>query len=110
MNKLKDTSSVGFAEASTVGFPSGIRKKGHMHRRCLAIKDTPHGNFRATVEAPATADLIVHLTGGNLEIGAIKGNKDIDTQAGNVEISVPNSNDYGTVDAAVKESRWRSLW
>jgi hypothetical protein len=68
----------------------------------LAIKDTPHSNFRATIEVPATADLAVHLTAGNLEIGAIGGNKDIDSKAGNVGISIPNSNDYGTVDASVK--------
>lgn len=68
----------------------------------LAIKDTPHSNFRATVEVPATADVTVHLSGGNLEIGAITGNKDIDSKAGNVTISIPNSKDYGTVDATVK--------
>src|SRR6266481_2897493 len=68
----------------------------------LAIRDTPHSNFRATVEVPATADLTVHLTGGNLEVAAITGNKDIDSKAGNVAIAIPNSNDYATVDAAVK--------
>jgi hypothetical protein len=68
----------------------------------LAIKDTPHSNFRATVEVPATADLTVHLSGGNLEIAAIAGNKDIDSKAGNVGIAIPNSNEYGTVDATVK--------
>jgi hypothetical protein len=68
----------------------------------LAIRDTPHNNFRATVEVPATADLTVHLTAGNLEVAAIKGNKDIDSKAGNVGISIPNSTDYRTVDAAVK--------
>lgn len=68
----------------------------------LAVKDTPHSNFRATVEVPATADVTVHLSGGNLEIGAIIGNKDIDSKAGNVTISIPNSKDYGTVDATVK--------
>ena len=68
----------------------------------LAIKDTPHTNFRATVEVPATADVTVHLSGGNLEVGAITGNKDIDSKAGNVTISIPNPKDYGTVDADVK--------
>jgi len=67
----------------------------------LAIRDTPHSNFRATVEVPATADLTVHLSGGNLEVAAITGNKDIDSKAGNVGIAIPNSNDYGTVDASV---------
>ncbi|HXJ40194.1 MAG TPA: hypothetical protein VNH18_13025 [Bryobacteraceae bacterium] len=71
-------------------------------RANLAIRDTPHSNFRATVEIPVTADLGVHLTGGNLEIAAITGNKNIDSKAGNVGISISNSNDYGTVDASVK--------
>ncbi len=68
----------------------------------LAIRDTPHSNFRAIVEVPATSDLTVHLSGGNLEVAPITGNKDIDSKAGNVGIAIPNSNDYGTVDAAVK--------
>jgi hypothetical protein len=68
----------------------------------LAIKDTPHSNFRATVEVPATSDLTVHLSGGNLEVAAITGNKAIDAQAGNVGIAIPNSNDYASVDASVK--------
>jgi hypothetical protein len=68
----------------------------------LVVKDTPHNNFRATIEVPATADLTVHLSGGNLEIAAITGNKDIDSKAGNVGIAIPNANDYATVDAAVK--------
>ena len=68
----------------------------------LAIRDTPHSNFRAIVEVPATSDLTVHLSGGNLEVAAITGNKDIDSKAGNVGIAIPNSNDYGTIDAAVK--------
>lgn len=68
----------------------------------LAIRDTPHNNFRATVEVPKAADLAVHLTGGNLEIAAITGNKEIDSKAGNVEISILNPNDYGSVDASVR--------
>jgi hypothetical protein len=67
----------------------------------LVIKDTPHSNFRATVEVPATANLTVHLSGGNLEVAAIAGNKDIDSKAGNVGIAIPNANDYGAVDATV---------
>jgi len=68
----------------------------------LAVRDTPNSNFRATVEVPATVDLTIHLTGGSLEIAAITGSKDIDSKAGNVGITIPNANDYGTVDASVK--------
>lgn len=68
----------------------------------LAVRDTPHNNFRVTVEVPQAADIAVHLTAGNLQMAAIKGNKEIDSKAGNVEISIPNRDDYGSVDASVK--------
>jgi hypothetical protein len=67
----------------------------------LTIRDTPHNDFRVTIEVPQVADLAVHLTGGNLQVAAITGNKEIDSKAGNVEISIQSPNDYGTVDAAV---------
>jgi hypothetical protein len=68
----------------------------------VTVRDTPHNNFRATVEVPQTADLTVHLSAGNLDIAAITGNKDIESKAGNVTISVPNPNDYGSVDGSVR--------
>jgi hypothetical protein len=68
----------------------------------LAIRDTPHSNFRARVEVPAETHLAVHLSGGNLDIGGVAGNKDISSTAGNVEIAIANPNDYGSVDASVK--------
>lgn len=68
----------------------------------VKIKDTPHSNFRAIVEVPTTADIVVRLTGGELKIAAITGNKDVESYAGNVEIAVGDSNDYAQVDAAVK--------
>jgi hypothetical protein len=67
----------------------------------LAIKDTPHNNFKATVEVPQTADLVLHLTAGNLEMAAIAGNKNIDSKAGNVTVVVGDSSNYSSVDASV---------
>jgi hypothetical protein len=68
----------------------------------VTVKDTPHSNFRAIVEVPATADLVVRLSGGELKIAAITGNKDVESYAGNVEIAVGDPNTYAQVDAAVK--------
>ncbi len=68
----------------------------------LIVKNTPHTNFRAIVEVPKTSDLVVRLTGGNLEMAAITGNKDIDSQAGNMALKAGNPNDYADVDATVK--------
>ena len=68
----------------------------------VTVKDTPHNDFQATIEVPKTADLVVHLKGGNLTIGAIAGNKDIESVAGNTEIAVGDPRDYASVDATVK--------
>jgi hypothetical protein len=68
----------------------------------VGVKDTPSNNFQATIEVPNAADLVVRLSGGNLEIAPISGNKEIDSTAGNVEIAVGDPNDYSSVDGSVK--------
>ena len=67
----------------------------------LTVKDTPH-NFRATIEVPKTADLVIRLSGGNLVLAEIVGNKDVESNGGNVEIAVGDGNQYSSVDASVK--------
>jgi hypothetical protein len=68
----------------------------------VKVTDTPHGNFHASVEVPKTTDLVVRLTGGELAVGAIAGNKDMESYGGNMTIAVGNSDDYSSVDASVK--------
>jgi hypothetical protein len=67
----------------------------------VRVEYTPHDNFHATIEVPALADVRVRLTAGNLEIAGIKGDKDIEANAGNLNINVGSSNDWGDVDASV---------
>ena len=67
----------------------------------LRVENTPHNNFHATIEVPALTDVRVRLTAGNLEMSGIKGDKDIEANAGNLNISVGSSNDWGDVDASV---------
>jgi hypothetical protein len=64
-------------------------------------KDTPH-NFKATIQVPAQADLVIHLTAGQLLVEPIVGNKDINSNAGDIRIAVGNPDDYATVDATLK--------
>jgi hypothetical protein len=64
-------------------------------------KDTPR-NFRATIEVPAQADLVIHLAAGELVIEPIAGNKDINGNAGEIRVAVGNPDDYATVDATLK--------
>ena len=64
-------------------------------------RDTPR-NFRATIEVPAQADLVIHLTAGELVIEPIAGNKDINSTAGEIRVAVGNPDDYASVDATLK--------
>lgn len=66
----------------------------------LRVEDTPN-NFHATIEVPALTDLHVRLTAGDLAVSGIKGDKDIEANAGDLNISVGSSSDWGYVDASV---------
>ena len=68
----------------------------------VKVKDTPHNNFQATIEVPKAADLVVRLTGGNLVMAEVTGNKDVESYGGNVQIAVGDPNEYSSVEAAVK--------
>jgi hypothetical protein len=67
----------------------------------IAVKDTPHNNFHAAIEVPKTSNLTIHIKAGNLEVGAITGDKDVTSTAGNVEIAVGDPNDYASADGSV---------
>ena len=67
----------------------------------LRVENTPHNNFHATIEVPALADLRIRLTAGDMSVTGVKGDKDIEIHAGDLNISVGNSSDWGDVDASV---------
>ncbi len=67
----------------------------------LRVENTPNNNFHATIKVPALADVRVRLTAGNVEMAGIKGDKDIELNAGNLNINVGSSSDWGDVDASV---------
>jgi hypothetical protein len=67
----------------------------------VQVTDTPR-NFRATIEVPAAADLVVHLKGGELVMEPITGNKEVQSYGGDIRIGVGNPDDYSSVDASVK--------
>ena len=66
------------------------------------MKNTPHSNFHALIEVPKMADIVIRLSGGDLTVGGITGNKDIEATAGDVKIAAGNPDDYASVDASVK--------
>jgi hypothetical protein len=86
-------------EASSKGVTVRITTNGKSAD--VRVENTPHDNFHAIIEVPALADVRIRLTAGNLEMAGIKGDKDIGLNAGNLNISVGSSSEWGDVDASV---------
>ena len=69
----------------------------------IKVTNTPNsGNFHATIELPKRSDLKMHLSAGDLTVGAFTGNKDIEATAGDVKIAVGRADDYASADASVR--------
>jgi hypothetical protein len=66
----------------------------------LRVEKTPN-NFHATIEIPAVTNLRIRLTAGALTVREIKGDKDIELNAGDVNVSCGSASDWGDVDASV---------
>jgi hypothetical protein len=78
-----------------------VRLDGTEASARLSISDTPRNDFRAVIRVPETCDLVVRHSAGDLRIGAIHGNKDLRTRAGNLEVAVGDPRDYASVYASV---------
>ncbi|MBZ5505944.1 MAG: hypothetical protein LAO78_10700 [Acidobacteriia bacterium] len=85
-------------EASGKGVAVKLTINGKMGD--LRVEKTPN-NFHATIEIPAVTNLRIRLTAGALTVGEIKGDKDIEINAGDVKVSCGNTSDWGDVDASV---------
>src|SRR5215472_11041391 len=65
------------------------------------VTNTPNNNFSATIEVPRRSNLWVRLTAGELKVGNIEGDKDLELRAGQLTVEVPRPQDYGSRDASV---------
>ena len=65
------------------------------------VRDTPNGNFKAVIEVPRHSNLRVRLTAGQLTVEAVEGDKDLEINAGQLQVDVPRPEDYGHRDASV---------
>lgn len=70
-------------------------------RANVAVKDTPN-NFHALIDVPGSSNVVIHLSAGNLEMAGIVGDKDINSGAGNVEITISDPDEYSTAEGSVK--------
>lgn len=67
----------------------------------LYVRNTPNNNFSATIQVPRRSNLWVRLTAGQLTVGTVEGDKDLEIRAGQLEVDIPRPQDYGHRDASV---------
>jgi len=68
----------------------------------IFVSHTPHNNFQATIEVPPRSDLRVRMFAGEVLIDGVEGDKDVEVNAGRIEVRIPNPGEYGRRDASVR--------
>jgi len=67
----------------------------------IATDGPSNKGFRVTIHVPSESNLYVRLTAGEMKVAGIRGNKDIELHAGELDIDVGRADDYQHVDASV---------
>jgi hypothetical protein len=68
----------------------------------LRISHGPRNDLQVTVEIPAHTDLYVRMSGGDLNLVHVIGNKDVSLVGGDLKIDAGNPSDYARVSASVR--------
>jgi hypothetical protein len=66
-----------------------------------SVKVTGPKQYSARIQIPQNTNLNIRLNGGKLTINSIDGDKDIESNGGQLNIGVRRPEDYGAVDASV---------
>ena len=62
----------------------------------------PKSHFHAVIEVPRKTDLRVRMMAGDLHVGEVEGNKDIEVRAGTLELNAIRPQDYAKADFSVR--------
>ncbi len=62
----------------------------------------PKSNFHVVIEVPRKTDLQVRIKAGDLSVGEVEGNKDIEMRAGNLQLNAIRPQDYAKADLSVR--------
>jgi hypothetical protein len=63
----------------------------------------PKSNFHAVIEVPRKTNLRVRMLAGDLHVGEVEGNKDIEMLSGNLELTSIRPEDYAKTDFSVRQ-------
>jgi hypothetical protein len=62
----------------------------------------PKSSFHAVIEVPRKTDLHIRMMAGDLHVGEVEGNKDIEVRAGTLELNAIHPQDYAKADFSVR--------
>lgn len=68
----------------------------------LRISGGPKNELQVTIEIPESTDLYVRMSGGDLDVKSVLGNKDIKLIGGDLTIHTVTPDDYAEVNASVR--------
>ncbi len=67
----------------------------------LTVRGGDHNGVTIRIEIPRSMNLRIRCSAGNITLAGITGNKDIDLNAGNLDVELGKPTDYRDVDASV---------
>ena len=86
--------------------PDDLRKIqvqiGSGHERNYLKIAGPKSSFHAVIEVPRKTDLHIRMMSGDLHVGEVEGNKDIEVRAGTLELNAIRPQDYAKADFSVR--------
>jgi len=67
----------------------------------IYVRNTPHNDFKVVIDVPRESNLWVRLSAGQLDVGAVEGDKDLEIRAGQLNVNIVHPEQYGHRDASV---------
>lgn len=67
----------------------------------IRVTGCPHNNFELRIEVPKTSNLYARMFAGDMNIGGIHGDKDVEIHAGQLTMEIGRPEENGHVDASV---------
>jgi hypothetical protein len=78
-------------------------------RADLKVRGCPHGNFQITIEIPRSTDLYVRMFAGELNVGGVHGDKDVQLHFGHLAMEIGKPGDCARVAASVNSGDLEAL-
>ena len=67
----------------------------------LTLSHVPKNELQVTIKVPVSTNLYARMTGGDLSVQGVRGDKDLELTAGNLTIGVGEPEEYSQIDLSV---------